>query len=137
MTKPILLVEDNPHDLEFALLALEKCSLPHPVAVARDGEEALDYLLSRNDYAGREAEEPALVLLNLKMPKVSGVEVLRTMRETKRLASIPVVVMGDPGVSEDIRNKSLPGVNHYIVKPLDLKLFIAEVCKATSAYAGE
>ncbi|SUD75351.1 response regulator receiver protein [Pseudomonas putida] len=93
MLKPILLVEDNPRDLELTLLALERSQLANEVIVLRDGAEALDYLLRRNTYADRDDGNPAVLLLDLKLPKVDGLEVLRAVRATAELRSIPTVML--------------------------------------------
>ena len=84
MLKPILLVEDNPHDLELTLIALSKSQLANEVIIARDGAEALDYLMCRGQFAGRQAGNPAVVLLDLKLPKVDGLEVLKAIRTHRR-----------------------------------------------------
>ena len=102
MLKPILLVEDNPHDLELTLIALSKSQLANQVVICRDGAEALDYLLHRGDYAGRTAGNPAVVLLDLKLPKVDGLEVLKTVRETQSLRSMPVVMLTSSKEEQDL-----------------------------------
>ncbi|GBC58888.1 response regulator receiver protein [Stutzerimonas stutzeri] len=93
MLKPILLVEDNPHDLELTLIALERSQLANDVVVMRDGAEALSYLQRTGAYADRADGNPAVLLLDLKLPKVDGLEVLKTVRETTELRSIPVVML--------------------------------------------
>ena len=93
MLKPILLVEDNPRDLELTLLALERSQLANEVIVLRDGADALDYLLRRNAYAERDDGNPAVLLLDLKLPKVDGLEVLKEVRATAELRSIPTVML--------------------------------------------
>lgn len=93
MLKPILLVEDNPRDLELTLLALERSQLANEVIVLRDGADALDYLLRRNAYADRDDGNPAVLLLDLKLPKVDGLEVLKEVRATPELRSIPTVML--------------------------------------------
>jgi len=93
MLKPILLVEDNPHDLELTLIALERSQLANEVVIMRDGAEALNYLLRTGAYAERADGNPAVLLLDLKLPKVDGLEVLKTVRETAELRSIPVVML--------------------------------------------
>lgn len=132
MPSPILLVEDNPHDLEFSLLALEKCGLPNPVEVARDGEEALNYLLRQEQYAQRTPGNPALVLLDLKMPKIDGLEVLKQLRGTPQLAGIPVIVLTHSMQDSDAHRARLLGVERYIVKPIDLPAFNRAVCAAVT-----
>ncbi|PKM00461.1 MAG: two-component system response regulator, partial [Gammaproteobacteria bacterium HGW-Gammaproteobacteria-7] len=93
MLKPILLVEDNPHDLELTLIALERSQLANEVVIMRDGAEALSYLQRTGAYAERVDGNPAVLLLDLKLPKVDGLEVLKTVRETAELRSIPVVML--------------------------------------------
>ena len=93
MLKPILLVEDNPNDLELTLLALERSQLANEVIVVRDGAEALDYLFRRNSHADRPQGNPAVLLLDLKLPKVDGLEVLEQVRDSADLRSIPVVML--------------------------------------------
>jgi len=91
--KPILLVEDNPKDLELTLVALEKTHLANEVIIARDGEEALDYLLYRGSWKGRSKGNPAVVLLDLKLPKIDGLQVLQTIRSDNDLRRLPVVIL--------------------------------------------
>ena len=93
MLEPILLVEDNPKDLELTLLALEKCHLANEVVTVRDGAEALDYLFRRGDYAARPPGNPALILLDVKLPKVDGIEVLEKLQADETLRAIPVVML--------------------------------------------
>src|SRR5436305_10914259 len=91
--KPILLVEDNPQDLELTLLALERARLANEVIVVRDGEAALDYLFAKKQYAGRDKGNPAVVLLDLKLPKVDGLEILEKIKSNEELRSVPVVML--------------------------------------------
>lgn len=93
MLQTILLVEDNPKDLEFALIAIENCDFPHNVVIARDGQEALDYLHSNSETDPYSCGNPALILLDIKLPKIDGIEVLKEIRFTPALASIPVVIL--------------------------------------------
>jgi CheY-like chemotaxis protein len=119
MLKPILLVEDNPNDLELTLIALEKSQLANEVIVVRDGAEALDYLFQRGQYAARPAGNPAVVLLDLKLPKVDGLEVLKTIREEAGLRSVPVVMLTSSKEEQDLLRSYELGVNAYVVKPVD------------------
>ena len=125
--KRILYVEDSAQDVELTLTALAEHRLVNEVVVARDGVEALDYLLRRGKFSGRPAANPALVLLDLKMPKVDGLEVLRRMRAEKELRAIPVVLVtcsreeGDVGASYEL------GVNAYVVKPVAFREFVDAV----------
>src|SRR3569833_625695 len=117
MLKPILLVEDNPHDLELTLIALEKRQLANEVIIARDGAEALDYLHARGKYAGRTAGNPAVILLDLKLPMVDGIEALREVRGTNGLKSVPVVMLTSSKEEQDLLRSYELGVNAYVVKP--------------------
>jgi CheY-like chemotaxis protein len=127
MLKPILLVEDNPHDLELTLIALEKSQLANEVIVVRDGAEALDYLFSRGEYADRQKGNPAVVLLDLKLPKVDGLEVLREIRNTSDLRSMPVVMLTSSREEQDLVRSYALGVNAYVVKPVDFKEFVRAI----------
>lgn len=124
MLKPILLVEDNPNDLELTLIALEKSQLANEVIVVRDGAEALDYLESRGGFVNRPAGNPAVVLLDLKLPKVDGLEVLRHIRSSAPLKSIPVVMLTSSKEEQDVLRSYELGVNAYVVKPVDFKEFV-------------
>lgn len=121
MAKPILLVEDNPHDLELTLHALSKHRLGNEVVVARDGEEALDYLFGRGRFEGRQEGLPSLIMLDLKLPKIDGIEVLKTIRSTPALAQLPVVMFTASRMEADIASAYAGGVNSYVVKPLDFQ----------------
>ncbi|MGZ3182123.1 MAG: response regulator [Telluria sp.] len=127
MLKPILLVEDNPHDLELTLIALEKSQLANEVIIARDGAEALDYLHARGKYEGRTAGNPAVILLDLKLPKVDGIEVLREVRRTNGLKSVPVVMLTSSKEEQDLLRSYELGVNAYVVKPVDFKEFVRAI----------
>lgn len=127
MLKPILLVEDNPNDLELTLIALEKSQLANEVIVVRDGAEALDYLMCRGEYARRQAGNPAVVLLDLKLPKVDGLEVLREIRTTNGLKSTPVVMLTSSKEEQDLLRSYELGVNAYVVKPVDFTEFVRAI----------
>ena len=127
MLKPILLVEDNPNDLELTLIALEKSQLANEVVIARDGAEALEYLNSTGKFAGRTAGNPAVVLLDLKLPKVDGLEVLRAIRADAGLKSIPVVMLTSSREEQDLLKSYELGVNAYVVKPVDFKEFVRAI----------
>src|SRR6185436_2806631 len=122
-SKHVLLVEDNDNDAELALAMLEKCDPTIGVEVARDGAEALDYLYRRGAYATRPQAEPAVILLDLKMPKVTGVEVLREVKANEKLKSIPVVMLTSSREAQDLRECYRLGANGYVVKPVDAKQF--------------
>lgn len=120
----ILLVEDNPDDLELALHALRKGNLANRIEVARDGEEALDFLFCRGNFSSRSFEAPPrVVLLDLKLPKVDGLEVLRALKSDPRTKAIPVVVMTSSKEQRDMVEGYHLGVNSYIQKPVDFLQF--------------
>jgi CheY-like chemotaxis protein len=124
-TVEILLVEDNPNDLELALHAFKKHKFANSIEVARDGQEALDYLLGGN---GRlPGARPRIVLLDLKLPKVDGLQVLREIRSTPELAHLPVVILTSSREERDIVESYDLGVNSYIVKPVDFDKFVDTV----------
>ncbi len=125
--KCILLAEDNTEDLELTLAALEQHKLANEVVVARDGAEALDYLYRRGKYAGIPEGNPALVLLDIKMPKVDGLEVLRKIREDQKLKMTPVVILTSSGEERDLVESYRLGVNAYVVKPVRFHDFIKAV----------
>ncbi|MBD2185994.1 response regulator [Planktothrix sp. FACHB-1355] len=126
--KKILLVEDNPDDEELTLLAFEESNLLGEVMVVRDGAEALDYLLGMGAYANRDVSfKPAVVLLDLKLPKMDGLEVLRRLRTDERTKFIPVVILTTSIEQEDIIKSYDLGCNSYIRKPVDYLQFIEAV----------
>lgn len=127
MLKPILLVEDNPHDLELTLIALSKSQLANEVVIARDGAEALDYLNRRGEFANRPLGNPAVVLLDLKLPKVDGLEVLKEIRGTDNLKSMPVVMLTSSKEEQDVVRSYELGVNAYVVKPVDFTEFVRAI----------
>jgi CheY-like chemotaxis protein len=134
MPQPILLVEDLPNDIEIALFALKKCGVPNKVVVARDGAEALDYLFSRGDFLDRPAGNPGLVLLDLKLPLVDGISVLSAIRQTPALAGIPVVVLTASALEADVSRTLALGIDEYIVKPMDLQVFVDHMCRLASRF---
>jgi len=120
----ILLVEDNPNDEALTLRALEKNKIMNRVVVARDGPEALDYLFARGAYAGREAvEEPQVVLLDLNLPKIGGLDVLRQIRAEERTKLLPVVILTSSKEDTDLLAGYRSGANSYVVKPVDFTQF--------------
>lgn len=127
MLKPILLVEDNPRDLELTLVALERSQLANDVIVMRDGAEALDYLLRRGEHAQRADGNPAVLLLDLKLPKIDGLEVLKTVRDTTELRSIPVVMLTSSREEPDLMKAYELGVNAYVVKPVEFRDFVTAI----------
>ena len=125
--KRILLVDDSPRDTEMTLDALAQNNLANEVISLRDGVEALDYLYRRGEFAGRAGGNPAVVLLDLKMPRVDGTEVLRQIKSDPQLKTIPVVVMTSSSEESDVSRSYQLGVNAYIVKPVQFQEFIAAV----------
>lgn len=121
--KPILLVEDNPNDLELTLAALAEHHLANEVVVVRDGAEALDYLYSRGVFRLRAKGNPAVVLMDLKLPKVDGLQVLETIKKDPDLQPIPVVMLTSSREEQDLLRSYTLGVNAYVVKPVDFVEF--------------
>lgn len=120
----ILIVEDDPKDVELTLTALEEHNLANEVVVTRDGEEALDYLFCRGNFKMRTGENPAVVLLDLKLPKVNGLEVLQQIRSDEKLKIIPVVVLTSSREERDLVASYRLGVNAYVVKPVGFHEFV-------------
>jgi CheY-like chemotaxis protein len=120
----ILMVEDDPRDVELTLTALEDYNLSNEVVVAGDGEEALDYLYCRGAFKMRTSENPAVLLLDLKLPKVDGLEVLQTIKADEKLRVIPVVVLTSSREERDMVASYKLGVNAYVVKPVDFHEFV-------------
>ncbi len=127
MLKPILLVEDNPKDVELSLVALGKSQLANEVVVVRDGADALDYLRCEGDYRDRSQGNPAVVLLDLKLPKVDGLQVLEQIKSDPHLQSIPVVILTASREEKDLLRGYRLGVNAYVVKPVSFKEFIEAI----------
>jgi len=125
--KRILLAEDNANDVELTVMALRENHVINEVVVVRDGAETLDYLYRRNAYADRPPGHPALVLLDLKMPKVDGIEVLRQVKSDPALKTIPIVVLTSSREERDLVRTYDLGVNAYVVKPVDFLEFVAAV----------
>ena len=129
----ILLVDDSPRDIELALDALAHNHLANEVVALRDGAEALDYLYRRGEFADRGKGNPAVVMLDLKMPKVDGIEVLRQIKSDPQLKMIPVVVMTSSREEQDLVKSYELGVNAYIVKPVQFPEFV-EAVKVTGSF---
>jgi CheY-like chemotaxis protein len=124
----ILLVEDNPNDVELTLRALKKHNLANNVAVVSDGEEALDYIFARGPYRERADDAPPrVILLDLKLPKVDGLEVLKAIKANESTRMIPIVILSSSREEEDIAKSYKLGVNSYIVKPVDFEKFVDAV----------
>jgi len=129
MLKPILLVEDDKRDLELTLIALERSQLANEVVVLRDGAQALDYLLREGEHAGRPEGNPAVILLDLKLPKVTGLEVLEAIKADPALRSIPVVMLTSSQEESDVLRSYQLGVNAYVVKPVAFDRFVSAICE--------
>jgi CheY-like chemotaxis protein len=127
--RPILLAEDNANDIELILTALEAAKLANEVIVTRDGQQTMDYLYRRGQYAGRNMTPPALVLLDLKMPRVDGREVLRQIRADPDLRVVPVVVLTSSKEESDLLQTYQLGANAYVVKPVAFDDFLSAVGK--------
>lgn len=127
MDRKILLVEDNPDDELLALRALKKNNIANEVVVAHDGQEALDYLFSEGSYAGQEIPLPEVILLDLKLPKVDGLEVLRRIRADERTRRVPTVILTTSNETVDIETSYDRGCNSYIRKPVDYEQFLEAV----------
>jgi len=126
--KKILLIEDSADDIELTVLAMKKSNILNEMVIARDGLEALDYLHARGDYTDRNPEElPALILLDLQLPKLSGIEVLKQLRAEEKFKLIPVVVLTSSNEEKDRLNGYNFGANSYIQKPVDFMQFVSAV----------
>jgi CheY-like chemotaxis protein len=124
---PILLVEDNPKDLELTLAALERSQLANEVIVARDGAEALDWLFCRGPHKNRTSGDPAVVLLDLKLPKVDGLQVLEHVKGGPELKHVPIVMLTASKEESDLVKSYQLGVNAFVVKPVDFKEFFKAI----------
>jgi CheY-like chemotaxis protein len=120
----ILMVEDDPKDVELTLTALESYNLANEVVVVGDGEEALDYLYCRGKFEDRSCDNPAVMLLDLKLPKIDGLEVLHQIKSDEKLKLIPVVVLTSSQEEKDMVTSYKLGVNAYVVKPVDFHEFV-------------
>lgn len=125
--RPILIAEDNANDVELTLAALRGHGIANQIVVVRDGAEALDYLYRRGGYASRSTEPPGVILLDLKMPKVDGLEVLQTVKSDPALRTIPVVVLTSSAEESDLIRSYDLGVNAYVVKPVVFAEFVNAV----------
>lgn len=132
--RDILLIEDNPDDVELTILALKKNNILNKIIIARDGKEALDYLFCSGKFAERDANDlPAVILLDLKLPKVDGMEVLNQIRKDKRTKYLPVVILTSSREEQDIVNGYKLRANSYIRKPVDFNQF-SEVVQNLGLY---
>jgi CheY-like chemotaxis protein len=125
--KRILLVEDDPKDIELTLSALDEYNLANEIVVARDGVEALDYLYRRGAFAERPKGQPVVILLDLKMPKLGGLQVLRQLKADEQLRLVPVVILTSSRESRDLEECYRQGVNAYVVKPVRFAEFVEAV----------
>ena len=124
----ILLVEDNPEDEALTLRALQKNKIGNEIIVVRDGAEALDFLFCRNTFAGRDPESlPELILLDIKLPKIDGLEVLRRVRAEKRTRNLPIVLLSSSNEKRDVIEGYTSGANSYVRKPIDFTQFIEAI----------
>ena len=123
----ILIVEDDPNDVELTLTALDEYNLANEVVITRDGEEALDYLYCRGNFKTRSNDSPAVLLLDLKLPKRDGLEVLQQIKSDENLKMIPVVVLTSSNEEKDVVASYKLGVNAYVVKPVDFHEFVNAV----------
>ena len=125
--RSILLAEDSPADAELALEALHSAHLVNPIVHVEDGVDCLDYLYGRGTWAGRPPQDPAVVLLDIKMPRLDGLEVLTEMRKDERLRRVPVVVLSSSREERDLARSWDLGVNAYVIKPVDVDQFFEAV----------
>jgi CheY-like chemotaxis protein len=125
--RPILLAEDNPNDVELTLSALHSLNLANEIIVVNDGAQALDFLQRRNSFNERPAVAPAVILLDLKMPRVDGLEALRQIRADPQLKTLPIVILTSSREENDLVKGYQLGANAYVVKPVDFDQFIAAV----------
>ena len=133
--KRILFCEDDPKDVELTLIALGEYNLANDVDVVRDGQEALDYLRHQGQYQMRGGSNPGVVLLDLKMPKIDGLEVLRQVRADEELKTIPIVMLTSSREERDIVESYKLGVNSYVVKPVDFHQFVDAIKQVGSFWA--
>ena len=133
--KRILLVEDDQRDVELTLAALEEINLDNKIDIVNDGEDALDFLFKRGNFENREGGNPVVVLLDLKMPKIGGIEVLKQIKGDKKLRTIPVVVLTSSKMESDLIETYNLGVNGYVVKPVEFENFVKTVKEAGSFWA--
>ena len=125
--RPILIAEDNPNDVELTLAALHEANLANEIVVVGDGAEALDFLHRRGKFAGRATPQPAIVILDLKMPRVNGLEALRQIRADAALPTLPVVILTSSREESDLHQSYALGANAFVVKPVNFEQFIPAV----------
>jgi len=125
--KQILLVEDNPNDVELTIEALKANNILNPIDVAEDGEKALDYLHKKAKFSNRTSGNPIVILLDIKMPKIDGLEVLKEIKSDPKLQLIPVVILSSSKEEQDLLKSYKLGVNAYVVKPVGFEEFVTAV----------
>lgn len=123
----ILYAEDSLNDVELTLAAFKECNLINKIDVVYDGQQALDYLFFKGEYANRTKESPSFVLLDIKMPKVDGIEVLRIIRESEEYKMLPVVMLTSSQMESDVYQSYQLGVNGFVVKPIDFQEFVKAI----------
>jgi len=127
MLRPILVVEDNPNDLELTLFGLMRCNLANEIAVVRDGHEAMEYLERQGQFSERAEGNPQFVLLDVKLPKLTGLEVLERMRESETLKHVPVIMLTSSKEHRDVLRSYDRGANAYVVKPMEFSDFVTAI----------
>jgi two-component system response regulator len=125
--RTILLAEDSPVDAEMTVDALRQANLANPIVHVEDGEECMDWLYARGAFAGRQGDDPAVVLLDIKMPRMNGLDVLRQMRADERFRRTPVVILSSSREESDLAHSWDLGVNAYVIKPVDVAQFFQAV----------
>jgi two-component system response regulator len=125
--RPILLVEDSPFDAEMTMDALRQAHLANPVVHVEDGVDCLDWLHARGGFTGRQGDDPAVVLLDIKMPRMNGLDVLKQMRANERFRHLPVVILSSSREERDLARSWDLGVNAYVIKPVDVEQFFQAV----------
>ncbi len=124
---PILYAEDSQNDIELTLSALSECNLHNKIDVVRDGQQVLDYLRYQGEYSSRKKENPVVILLDIKMPKLDGIQALRIIKADPVLKHIPVVMLTSSAMESDIVESYNLGVNAYVVKPIDFSEFVKKI----------
>jgi CheY-like chemotaxis protein len=131
----ILYAEDNENDIELTLEAFKQCKLQNRIDVVRDGQQVIDYLKYENEFKSREKEKPVLILLDIKMPKLDGIQTLRALKSDPEFRTIPIVMLTSSSIERDMVESYNLGVNAYVIKPVDFNDFIEAVKKIGSFWA--
>jgi CheY-like chemotaxis protein len=124
---PILYAEDNDNDIELTLRALKECQLQNRIDVVHDGQQVIDYLTYKGEFANRKVENPVVILLDIKMPKLNGIQTLKALKSDQMLKTIPIVMLTSSAMEKDITESYKLGINAYVVKPIDFEEFIKAV----------